>query len=273
MATVGELYKRSVTGKGAEREYLIEDASDEDAALSAMLTFAPDEINGHPRKDRECSADEIEGRDGDWFGRCIYRSGTSNSSNAPIEQGDSRFRFDTTGGTQRIYQALYGQDVYDSSGILGADPFKGAIGVGSDGRVSGVDVTIPVYSFNETHVLSDAEVTLAYKNTLFGLTGKSNNADFRGLSAEECLFLGASGEQGGDGEDWTIDFYFAASPELSNLTVGDITVTTKKGWEYLWIYYQAVEDATNNVLVQQPKFAAVASVIDTDDFSGLGIGT
>jgi hypothetical protein len=64
------------------------------------------------------------------------------------------------------------------------------------------------------------------------------------------LFLGASGSQRGT-EDWEITFSFAASPNATGLTVGDITgIEPKKGWEYLWVRYADAEDA--ETLVKQP---------------------
>ena len=79
---------------------------------------------------------------------------------------------------------------YAASGTV--PDFGGAIGVTHD-NVEGVDITIPVYSFPETHFLDAAFVTPGYYGTLFNLTGKVNDASFKGLAAGECLFLGASG--------------------------------------------------------------------------------
>jgi len=150
-------------------------------------------------------------------------------------------------------------------------PSKGAIGVTHD-NVEGVDIAIPVYNFSETHYIDDALVTPAYRGTLFSLTGKTNNAAFKGCAAGECLFLGASGSKRGE-EDWEITFRFAASPNRTNITVGDITVASKKGWEYLWVRYADAEDATAKALVKLPVAAYVEKVYEEGDFSQLGIGT
>ena len=131
---------------------------------------------------------------------------------------------------------------------------------------------MPVYHFSETHYLPDSQVTLGYRATLFGLTGKVNDADFKGLSAGECLFLGAAGSQRGFGEDWEITFRFAASPNTSSLTVGPITGIAKKGWEYLWVRYADAEVPAAKAIVKQPVAAYVEKVYEDGDFSGLGIG-
>ena len=86
----------------------------------------------------------------------------------------------------------------------------------------------------------------------------------------EVLFLGASGSQRGE-DDWEITFRFAASPNVTGLTVGPITGIAKRGWEYLWVRYSDAED--QHVLVKQPIAAYVEKVYDEGNFAGLGIGS
>ena len=130
-----------------------------------------------------------------------------------------------------------------------------------------------LYQFSETHYLGDATVTAGYKATLFSLTGKTNSAAFKGCAIGECLFLGASGSKRGTG-DWEITFKFAASPNKTNIVIGgNITVASKKGWEYLWIRYHDVVDDTVNMIVKRPCGAYVEKVYDEGNFSSLGIGT
>lgn len=136
--------------------------------------------------------------------------------------------------------------------------------------VEGVDITAPVYNFSETHYIDDALVTDAYKGTLFLLTGKTNQAAFRNFAVGEVLFLGASGTKRGK-DDWEITFKFAASPNVTNLQIGSITVASKRGWELLWVRYTDVEDLTARMLVKQPVAAYVEQVYEEGDFSGLGI--
>lgn len=186
----------------------------------------------------------------------------------PKDTGDSSFSFDTGGGTTHITQSLATIGSYAPPGKA-APNFQGAIGVTTD-SVEGTDITVPVYSFTETHYLPVAVVTGAYKAALFYLTGKVNDAAFKGFAIGEVLFQGASGSQRGE-EDWEITFRFAASPNVTGLSVGPITGINKKGWEYLWVRYSDAED--EHVLVKQPIAAYVEKVYDEGDFSGLGIGT
>jgi len=110
------------------------------------------------------------------------------------------------------------------------------------------------------------------KAAYFSLTGKVNDAAFKGLAAGECLFLGASGSKRGE-EDWEITFRFAASLNRTGISVGSITGIAKKGWEYLWVRYADVEDAGSNTLVKQPVAAYVEQVYEYGNFAALGIGT
>jgi hypothetical protein len=97
-----------------------------------------------------------------WEG--IVRYGTIPATN------ESVFAFDTGGGTQHITHSRQTVASYAPPSQTAPD-FKGAIGVTAD-SVEGVDITVPVYHFSETHYLDATLVTEPYKATLFALTGR-----------------------------------------------------------------------------------------------------
>jgi len=179
----------------------------------------------------------------------------------------SSYDFDTGGGTTHLASSIATINSYAASGT--APDFGNLIGVTKD-SVEGVDVTIPQFRFSETHEFSTSTITGAYKLTLFSLTGCVNNETFKGLSAGECLFLGASGAQKGE-EDWSITYSFAAQPNASSLSVGSISGIVKRGWDYLWVRYEDAEDTTAKRLVKKPIAAYVEQVYTYASFSGLGI--
>jgi hypothetical protein len=176
--------------------------------------------------------------------------------------------FETTGGTTKKMQSL-ATARYAPDGYIAPD-FKGAIGVNGD-NVDGVEVTTPAFNFTETWHLPTAAVTGAYKKTLYALTGKTNNALWRGFEGGELLFLGASGSVKWD-DGWEVTYKFACQPNAINLQVGDITVTTKLGFEYMWVRYESSEDAAAKSLVVRPKAVYVERVYDSADFGLLGLG-
>ncbi len=248
--------------------YLLDGTADDLAAKSLLLGSTPTNYDGLVRD--ECSlepifVDAVAGV-GTWDCRVRYVS----PEYTPPQVGESTFSFDTGGGTQHITQSIATVSTYAAPGKAAPD-FGGAIGVTHD-NVEGVDITVPIYAFSETHYLADSQVTTTYKGLLFALTGRTNNAAFKGLAAGECLFLGASGSKRGT-EDWEISYRFAASPNRSGLTVGPITGVSKKGWEYLWVRYADSEDAAAKAIVKKPVAVYVERVYDEGDFASLGIGT
>lgn len=184
--------------------------------------------------------------------------------------GTSEYTFDTGGGSDHITQSLSTMGSYAPAGLVAPD-FHGAIGVSED-RVDGVDIPSRAFEFSETHYLTDLQVTSAYKLILFSLTGRFNNASFKGLAAGECLLLGVSGAKRGD-ERWGLTYRFSCSPNAASLTVGGITGIVKRGWDYLWMRYADAEDSSAFALVKRPIAAYVEQVHEAGDFSLLGIGT
>lgn len=186
----------------------------------------------------------------------------------PKEVGESEYSFDTTGGTFRATQSKETTNAYGAH-VVGS--FGGAINVNGD-NVDGTDIVVPQYAFEEKHVIAAASVTNTYKGYLFALTGRTNNATFKGFAIGECLFLGARGTQRGDG-NWEITFRFACSPNATGIAVGSLTGIAKKGWEYLWTRYETAYDSTAKTLVRKPVSVLIERVYDSGDFSLLGIGT
>ena len=238
--------------------YVVQGTDDDSVVRSTVEATAPLLYGGLPLQDYHITP----------LGAGVWEVSVRYGKKEPKDTGESVFSFDTGGGTTHITQSLQTVAKYAPPGKTPPD-FKGAIGVTHD-SVEGTDVTIPVYSFTETHYIAAASVTGAYKATLFALTGKTNNAPFKGFVPGEVLFLGASGSLRGE-DDWEITFRFAASPNVTGLTIGDIVGVDKKGWEYLWVRYADAED--QNVLVKKPIAVYVERVYDEGDFSLLGIGT
>jgi hypothetical protein len=199
------------------------------------------------------------------------RYGTDNEEqNDPLRRTRS---FDTGGGTTHITQAL-AETAYSSSESSPAPTQRKAIGVDGD-RVNGVDIVIPALQWTEAYDVPSTYITAAYIRSLAGLTGCTNNAEFRGFERGEVLFLGATGnqawdEQRGDGP-WNISYKFQASKNSTDLSVGSIMGIEKRGHEYLWVRYESKVES--NVLLKVPKHAYVNQVYKEASFSALGIGS
>ena len=141
-------------------------------------------------------------------------------------------------------------------------------------NVNGVDVTMPVLNFTETHVMKGSRVSTSYKKNVASLTGTVNRSGYRGFSAGEVLFLGASGTKRGKKNDspWEITFRFAVSPNQSSLQVGKLKVSQKKGWDYLWVRYADKVAENKKNVIKEPVAAYVEQVYPEGDFGNLGLG-
>ncbi len=269
--TVTEKFESRKSTKGdnpssssAELVYSVRGTNDDLAARNQAKNTSPATYDGMPRQ--SVSVEPV----GDELWEAIVRYAKNQGGSLP-EPGESIFSFDTGGGTQHITQSKQTVSSHAPSGSS-APGFGGAIGVTADG-VEGVDITVPVFQFSETHSFSNNQVTPSYKGTLFSLTGKVNAGAFKGFQAGEVLFLGASGSRRGTDpdDDWEITFRFAASPNAGGISVGNINGISKKGWEYLWVRYADQEDTGSRAIVKRPVAAYVERVYDEGNFAGLGI--
>lgn len=236
---------------GRELVFDILDTDDEAEVQTLLLGAAPAVYQG-------LILDSVEGEpigSGVWKGHARY------------VRPEVEYTFDTTGGTQKVTQSYETINSYAPSGMVAPD-FGGAIGVSED-KVEGVDVPAPKLDFTETHVLSGSIVTDAYKVSLSGLTGRMNGATWRTYAAGEVVFMGASGSSKGNGQ-WAVTFKFSTSPNVSGLTIADMTID-KLGWDYLWFRYADFDHLASYSLVKRPVAAYVERVLRVGDFSVLGI--
>lgn len=183
------------------------------------------------------------------------------------ETGEFRFSFDTTGGSQHVTQSKETISRTPAPGGVAPD-FKGAIGVGRDNQVAGVDLIIPALRFSLTYKIPRANLTLEFARFVAQMTGRTNNATFQGFEAGELLFAGGTGEQSTAG-DPELTYSFEASQNVNNLDVGDIVVPVKKGHDYLWVAYAETDDDDAKQLVAQPAAAYVERVYDSFNFNDL----
>jgi len=264
--------RRWLRGANPTVEYLyfLTGTANDVTARDHVEANAPTSVAGLPRLTVELEAtwQDTDADDGRW--EVVVTFGLL----TPTGVGVTIFSFDTTGGTQHVTQSL----ATIRSGGAGTIPnHQGAIGVSEDG-VDGVDITVPVYKFSETHYELDATVDTDFKSNIFNLTGKvhSDAIDFKGFSSGEVLFLGCRGSKRGD-DEWELNYSFAASPNRTEeISIGSFTIASKWGWEYLWVQYQDTTTGTsssnNQANVRIPKAAYVEKVYEVGDLNGLGLG-
>lgn len=248
----------------ATRTWLVYGTDDLDTARADILTEAQADFDGlafgsldHEQVGPLC-----------WQFTANYRDPRQADAGDKLATSSYRFSFDTSGGTAKL-KISYGTTSYAASGKTAPD-FKSAISVDQEGKVDGVDVTIPGLKFSVTYRKAKGDITLAYVKTLAGMTGKTNSDTFYGFAAGELLFLGASGQQATD-SDPEVTYNFLASSNATGLTIGGISSIAKGGHQYLWPYYEKVDDTSAKALVPRPHTIFVETVYQSTAFSALGI--
>lgn len=256
----------------------IEDDRDVKVAVLAASPSVWQDVDG-TFMDRVGVSDFDEQGGGLWYVRVSY----AKNSLGPLEPGNGKFTFRTSGGTQNRKYSLETVSQYgkiNGAGVAGG-PTKdhhNAIGV-SDGSIEGTDVVVPVYEFAESYVIPNTQVSNAYKRTLFLMTGRMNDAGFKGMDKGECLFLGAEGEKQGRNGDWNINFGFAGSPngflQVRGIAWPSPEGIPKTGWNYLWVEYREAAPvvAGSTGLEMEPIGAYVERVYFFGKFQDIGIGT
>ena len=244
----------------ASRTYKIWSAADDDIAMSLLIAEAPSSVlvSGINLTKVEYEIEEEDANTGFYVGSASY--------SYRDEPGQSQYNFDISTETVHITNSLQTIARYPGT----APNMQGAIGYDGD-KIEGCDIMNAVYSFSETHQFSDNQITPAYKAALFRAVGKTNGAAFKGFAIGEVMFLGAAGSKKQADDYWELTFRFAASENITNLTIGQINGIAKKGWEYLWSRYSDKTDTGNN-LVRTPSAVYIERVYQSADFSSIGIG-
>lgn len=255
----------------AKVTYFVTDVADENAALNDLINNAPATLGNMTIGQYEIASRVGEDK---WVGVVNYTlkdspefkakelDGSAGAANAQV------FNFNTGQQTVNLKQAVAPVARYGPAGLNDAKDYKGAINVTQNG-VQGVDIVVPTYDFSLTHYLDQSIVDDNYKANIKDAAGKVNNATYLGHGQRELLFMGASGSVKG-ADEYEVTYRWMYSPTKTNITIDNITVAEKKGWDYLWVDYKEDDDPVLNARVQVPVGAYVDQVYEETDMSKIG---
>ncbi len=251
------------TCTSAEIPYFVFGADDEEKALAYAYENTEAFFSGIPRQ----TIDIDERINTDTFKITVKYQSSSSSLDSDDNEPEPTFSFDTGGATMHLTQSLETMVSYPDD----APDYGGAIGYDGE-NVNGVDVVQPVMNFSETHYFKPSRVTTSFKRTIARLTGTVNSDSFRGYSAGEVLFLGASGTRRGTSSKslWEITYRFSVSLTKENFDVGDLTISRKSGWDYLWVRYS--DKPEDGEVLKKPSATYVEKVYERESFGSLGLG-
>jgi hypothetical protein len=203
-----------------------------------------------------------------------YGTEDDRKSHEAPEAGFWRFSFDTTGGSHKVTQSL------ETLHRVAADPADPAPdlkqAIGWDGKkVNGVEIVVPKLEFDITAYYAPGTITTGYMKDLARKTGRTNSLEWLGFAEGEVLYMGSTGDGdvplacGARVKPIPITHKFAASENVTALVVGDMTVPSKKGFEYLWVRYKQIESPDTTNLIPKPVHAYVERVYEKVNFATL----
>ena len=253
--------------KSVEIRYIVFEAADEDAALTAVLGVAAKELNDLP-----LDSIEIDERCGDQTFKinALYKTEDISSSGGGDDDDDDEdptISFDCGGGSKHLLYSLAQKKVFGDKDPGGAIGWNGK--TGDDCEITGVD--IPTAQLRETYTVQMrvSKLSTSYKKKVAALVGKVNSGTFKGWSAGEVMFLGMSySTPAKKAKKVTVTFNFAIQPNESKVKVGGKSVS-KKGFEYVWAISKTV--ANNGTPKMQVEGIYVDQVCEYASFSSLGL--
>jgi len=244
-------------------------ATDLASAATAAWAYAPLTLVGLVKVDYSLALAGL-GPQTRYSGKVVY------GERKRPEAGEYEYEFKTSGGTQHIVVSKATIAKYGNGVITPPDTHQ-IIGL-TDNGADGTDIHVPVFEWSETWYIAHAMMSDAYISFLYSLTAHVNSAAMKitpwsttMAPAGEILFLGSEGKARVKEVDWAITLHFARSPNAQNIVVDDITVTEKKGWEYVWYHRVKTTEGTGADAspVEPPDYAVVDRVYDTADLNQL----
>ena len=248
-----------------EVPYIVFDAADEDAALTAVLNTAPKTLHNLP-----LDAIEIDSREGDTTFKvnATYRAETSMDSYGDDEEDEeSTISFDCGAGTKHVSFAIDQRIAYGTIDAGGAIGWNGKHG--TEMEITGVDV--PTAELRETHTktMRVSRLTNDFIRKVAGFVGKVNSKTFNGWQPGEAMFLGMSYSRAKSAKHVSVTFHFSIQLNETNAKLCGLSLGSKKGFEYISaIPKTSVEEDVPNVDIEA---AHISQVVQYGDFRELGV--
>lgn len=249
----------SATGgesSSVDARYWIDNCADYADALQSMLAEAPPRLGQMVVVGYHADAET----DNLYYGSVTY--GTK-------QPDESSYSFEIGTTPTKATQSLETVGRYAKPGKTPSN-FYGAIGVTKDG-VEGTDISVPTFSWTETHYLQKSQVDRAFFFVLFNLTAKMNAAPFRDFEIGEVLLIGVNGSASRLVPKFEMQFKFIALPNSPGGSLNGISIGPKLGHDYLWVRYNDKKDSASQSMVKLPYEVFIERVYQFGDYDQLNL--
>ncbi len=244
-------------------------ASDEIEAYTALTTVPVPAIYTTP-SGRICYLETVEMKD-------VFESSDAlrltHSANCKYvyKKPDDQVDYEFEAGSQTVTLTNALETLAYTGGGRTAPDFRSGINVSSEGKIQGIDIEQPKFSFSLTISWPKAMITRAYQLTVSSMVGTTNNATYFDLPRGSVKFLGGRGRT--QGARFPITYQFEFSRPEGAFTVGDVSIPGREGWWYTDIFRASIADASAGKKVEFPHSVYLHRVYPYTDFAALGLGT
>lgn len=239
-------YKRGIDN--ATVEYVIREAEETAEAILALETAAPADWDDLALAG--LTVEEISTTQKIWYGTATYGRPTGSSGGNNIPVGSVEYSFDVSTTNVRITHSLETIAKYPSGS---APDYKQGILPRDDGTFEGIDVLVPVATFQYVFKPAAGVITDAYQRDVEAIVGSTNLVLWRNRAAGEVMLVGASGSRDSAGNQ-SLSFKFQRRVNVTGQTIGTITGVAKKGHEFLWVLPKKTESADRVISVPQAVY-------------------
>jgi len=187
------------------------------------------------------------------------------------------FSWDTTGGSAHITQSLEVIDQVWASGVPNVDRSV-TIGEDDQGNVTGADIPVPSCRLEVVEIKTLDAYSPSSAIDHYRKTGKANSSDLTiavsatksfTFSAGELMFLGVRTSYDPSSGNVQTVFVFLGQANKSSITVGDMTVSDKKGHDLLVTHFIEKVDNTTKVKTKKPSEVVIHRVVEFIDLTGI----
>lgn len=252
--------------------YLVTGTADRREAMDAIEADAPGTVSVATGKDdlvfkqAQAEAQFVDVGDPDsciWDGEAQYTT----REKQPVSNSHV-WRFDISGETQNLVAPISRRAVYE----VNESGYQEKV---TDGRYDdvlinngdGVDITVSVLSWTETHYLPPAYVSWRDFGRLYNLRGNVNEHQFRVFSQGEVLFKHLTGGYQEGDDYFELNYTFEAAPNRTAVQIRPFSGIAKHGHDYLWVETETKE--VNGDKETVPKRVYVDQVFEYVDFSDM----
>ena len=255
--------------------FRISGTADTSKALSALADFAPSEIGSLVKGNLSVEpqhVDKVYPESSIWTGQVEYVSPAAFTITPQIpDVNQTIVEFSISSHNHRIKNSI--KTVFSKAKNGNAPNFNRAIHVSSDNSIEGIDIIVPSLTVDVTKTYRSGTESIPILESMVGKVN-SNVVEITDsqtgvkLTAKpgEALLVGARGGRAESDGKFRLSLQLSIMRNEENFSLADIPGFSKKGWEYVWVYYTKSKCPETKRMILTATAGYVEQVYQTAEF-------